>query len=200
MAEFGPNGTVIIAPEPGEYREAPVKLKRVALACFLCGVGACVAVALIGAAIGFTGYTVMNIAGGSRDIFDERGLLAGIGFAVIISAMNWWFCYLTIPAAWIALGFSIGRFPRRGITHAGPYYRWGGIWGAILVGGTCGFFAALMALDPYSGDGFARLSHVIGASLTGLIIGAIAGVICGWLFRAIVQPAQQIRQLEVDVF
>lgn len=195
MTEFGPNGSVISQspPKTGYTIPTQVKFKRVGLASFLCGVAACISVALIGLAIIFL-YTQVwvMLTGHPNDAFDSQGLLSGAGMAVMMSAMNWYVGYFTIPAAWLALGLSLGRFPKRQILTKGPYLRWGGIWGAILVGGTTTVFSAIF--------GGTEISVIIGALLTGSTIGAIAGLVCGWLFLTIVRPAEQVSQVRVDVF
>ena len=200
MVQFGENG-VVSAPriEPSamaNYSVAKPKLKRVALACFLCGVAACVSVALVAFAIGF-GVSVIGGIVGLDDIrFNGDGFWSGAGLALLLSAMNWWFFYITVPAAWLVLGLSIGRFPRRGVTRPLPYYRWASIWGAILVGCTCLFFSGANLFGRSGGD----ITFTVGAAFGGTLIGAIAGLACGWLFLAIVKPAEQVRQINVDVF
>ena len=70
-----------------------------------------------------------------------------------------------------------------------PYVRWGSIWGAILVGSTTGLFGLIGGV--MSG---------LGALLSGGMIGAIAGAGCGLLFHAIVKPANQLSDVDVNVF
>ncbi|NQY98160.1 MAG: hypothetical protein HRT82_13480 [Henriciella sp.] len=195
MAEFGENGHVQAeTPRAGYTVETRTRIKRIGLASFLCGIGACFSVALIGVILLFLAFQISDLFGTDAGIlFGETGLLQGMGMAVLMSAMNWYFGYFTIPAAAIVLLFSLGRFPRRGITHAQPYYRWGAIWGAILVGGTTGIAAYFIAGDE---RGWATLS----AALTGAAIGGLAGLFCGAIFRGIVRPAEQVRRIQVDVF
>ncbi len=107
----------------------------------------------------------------------------------MLSAVNWFLFFITSPAAWLVLGLSIGRMPRRGITRRAPYLRWGAIWGALLVGLTTGFFTATDSL--YAG---------VGGLITGGSIGALAGTACGGLFLAIVKPRQQLGNQSIDVF
>lgn len=197
MAEFGPNGAVITPPSPQDYTIAKPKLKRVGLACFLCGVAACLSVALIGLGMVALGALFNSLFMDQSDLFSDEGLVGGVMLASVISMMNWWFCYLTIPAAWLAIGLSIGRFPRRGIIHAAPYFRWSAIWGAVLVGGTSSIFTGLVAFGRHGRE---NVSLWLSGTLTGLLIGAIAGLICGWLFRAIVRPTAQVTRLQVEVF
>lgn len=201
---FGPNGEVI-APKaetgPDYVVQGPAKLKRIALASFLCGVTACITVALIGAAAIFIVSTAQAIVGVTNGIFQGgNGLAGGISIALGMSAMNWWFFYFTIPAAWIALGFSIGRMPHRGITRVMPYYRWGAIWGALLVGATTTFFSIVLGSGFTVSSDASQPAFVLGAGLTGMLIGGLAGAICGGLFIAIVRPAEQVRRIEVSVF
>ena len=208
MTDFGPNGTVMSSPqEPAATRSdytihEPKKIKRVALACFLCGVNACISVTIIAIIIIFSVSMFDGLTGNNGNVFgSSRGFLGGSFLALGMSAMNWWLFYITIPAAWIAIGCSIGRFPHRGITRAIPYYRWGMIWGALLVGGTTTFFSTMLGTGGW--DGLTRTleaSYVLGAALTGGAIGAAAGALCGALFLAIVRPAEQVRRIEIEVF
>lgn len=198
MAEFGPNGTVIGSPseaaDAGYTVSTDTKIKRVGLACLLCGIGACFLVALIGVIFLFLGFQTAALFGQDAGLmFGETGFTQGIGIAVLMSAMNWYFGYFTIPAAALALAFSIGRFPRRGITNPAAYYRWSAIWGAILVGGTTGIAATLIPSDG-------ELSVALGAAVMGALIGALAGMMCGAIFRGIVRPAEQVRRIQVEVF
>lgn len=198
MAEFGPNGAVIPSAKPatdiGYAVNTHTKIKRIGLACALCGVGACLLVALIGVTLLFLGFQTAALFGQDASvIFGGSGFLLGVGIAVVMSAMNWYFGYLTIPAAAFALAFSIGRFPRRGITAPAAYFRWATIWGAILVGGTTGIAATLV---PSEGNIYVTL----GAAMMGALIGAVAGAICGAIFRGIVRPAEQVQRIQVDVF
>ena len=170
------------------------KFKRIGLASFLCGLGACFSVALIGVILLFLGFQIADLLGSDASIvFGESGFRQGIGMAVLMSAMNWYFGYFTIPAAALVLLFSLGRFPRRGITRALPYYRWGAIWGAVLVGGTTGIASYFIPSE-------ARVVAALSALLTGASIGAVAGLVCGAIFRGIVRPAEQVRTIQVDVF
>ncbi|MEM7329723.1 MAG: hypothetical protein AAF437_13355 [Pseudomonadota bacterium] len=199
MVEFGPNGSVSASVGPNDTAHASytvptiAKFKRIGLASFLCGMAACIMVTLIGAILLFLGFQVSSAFGQDAGlIFSNQGILQGIGFATLMAAMNWYFAYFTVPAAWIAIALSLGRFPRRGIVHPLPYYRWGAIWGSLLVGGTTGiacFFLSDMNMGAAT-SGFT----------TGAVIGAIAGFGCGAIFRGIVRPAEQVKQIRVDVF
>lgn len=199
MSEFGPNGTVIPASSGGHDRmpdyavPSVAKFKRIGLASFLCGLAACILVTLIAAALLFIGFQTAGIFGQNAGVvFDNEGFLQGVGMAVFMSALNWYLAYFTIPAAWLAIAFSLGRFPRRGIVRPAPYYRWGAIWGGLLVGGTTGFMSLLFS----SMNWFTAL----GGLLTGALIGASAGAICGAIFRGIVRPAEQVKRIQVEVF
>jgi hypothetical protein len=195
MAEFGdiPNASAN-APVSGYAVPTNTKFKRIGLASFLCGIGACFSVALIGVILLFLGVQIAGLFGSEASIvFGENGFRQGIGMAVLMSAMNWYFGYFTIPAAALVLLFSLGRFPKRGITHSAPYYRWGAIWGALLVGGTTGIASYFIPSD-------AKEITALGACLTGAAIGAVGGLICGAIFRGIVRPAEQVRKIQVDVF
>lgn len=195
MVEFGntPN-TPTQLPLSAYAVPTNTKFKRIGLASFLCGISACFSVALIGVILLFLGVQIAGLFGSEASIvFGENGFRQGIGMAVLMSAMNWYFGYFTIPAAAFVLLVSLGRFPRRGITYAAPYYRWGAIWGAVLVGGTTGIASYFIPSE-------AKAVTAVGAFLTGATIGAIGGLICGAIFRGIVRPAEQVRKIQVDVF
>ena len=190
MTDIAPNQNSM-TPNPSYQVQTKAKLKRVVLASFLCAITACITVSLIGLVILFIYTQLMSIvAPGSN--FPSSGLMSGAGMAVLMAALNWYFGYITIPAAWLFLGLSLGRFPRRKIVSAKPYYKWGAIWGAILVGATTAIGAAL-GLNAQS-------AAITGALITGGLIGGVSGLVCGWLFLAIVRPAEQVRQIEVGVF
>jgi len=196
MTEFGQNGSVIGAATNSTSYSIPIqpKLKRVGLASFLCGVAACVTVALIGLLTAFLYYQIASVFTPQVDaVLGSDGLMSGAAMATLMAAMNWYVGYITIPVAWLVLGLSLGRFPKRKIVGPVAYYRWGAIWGAILVGGTTAIATALIG-------GQSQIAPVIGALLTGLSIGALSGLICGWLFLAIVRPAEQVRRIAVEVF
>lgn len=196
MAEFGENG-VVRGPSSAELARAyssaeRPKMRNILLACFLCGIAASILVALIAAAIAFVFSSVFTITGQANgQLLSDGGFYSGAFVAVMMAAFNWYLFYIVVPITWIVLLLSIGRFPRRGIRDARAYYRWGGIWGAILVGGTTAIFGGAMS-------GFS--SAAIGAGLTGIFIGGLAGVICAALFLAIVRPERQIADIATDVF
>lgn len=199
MNEFGPNGSVLISPTgakaniPDYAVPAVAKFKRIGLASFLCGLSACILVTMIAAAFLFIGFQTAGVFGQNAGVvFDNEGFLQGIGMAVFMSALNWYLAYFTIPAAWLAIAFSLGRFPRRGIVRAAPYYRWGAIWGGILVGGTTGLMSLLFSSMNWL--------TALGGLLMGALIGGMAGVICGAIFRGIVRPAEQVKRIQVEVF
>lgn len=197
MAEFGPNGAVLRAFTTPERNYASAaterpRIRRVVLACFLCGVCACISVALIALFTGFIYSSLISLAGLSpTQPYAQEGFLNGAMIAVMVAGFNWIVFYIVIPITWLILFFSIGRFPRRGIVRHRPYYRWGVIWGAILVAGPAALFAALGEVGG---------AAVGGAITSGALIGAIAGLICASLFLAIVRPQQQVQQIEMDVF
>ena len=199
MSEFGPNDP-ILPPVSGGKADMPdyaiptiAKFKRIGLASFLCGLSACILVTLIAAAFMFIGFQTAGIFGQNAGaVFDNEGFLQGVGMAVFMAALNWYLAYFTIPAAWLAIAFSLGRFPRRGIVRPAPYYRWGAIWGGILVGGTTGFMSLLFSSMNWL--------TALGGLLAGTAIGALAGVICGGIFRGIVRPAEQVKRIQVEVF
>lgn len=199
MVEFGPNGSVLTGDqtpvsEPASYTVPTIaKFKRIGLASFLCGMAACILVTLIGVILLFLGFQIASLFGQDAGlIFAHEGFLQGIGFATLMAAMNWYFAYFTVPAAWVAIAVSLGRLPRRGIVHPQPYYRWGAIWGGFLVGSTTGIASFLLT----------NLNLVTGTSgfITGALIGGVAGVVCGAIFRGIVRPTEQVKQIQVDVF
>ena len=166
MPDFGPNGAVV-AESTRDYAVADEKpkIRRVALACFLCSLAASIAVALIAALAAFLFTSIAAAIGAPPSQFGQQdGFMAGAFIAVMMAAFNWYLFYIVVPVTWLVLSFSIGRFPRRAIARPGPYYRWGAIWGAVLVGGTTGFFG--LAMEAGSG---------LGALVTGAAIGAAAG-------------------------
>ncbi|MEO1641775.1 MAG: hypothetical protein AAFR74_00460 [Pseudomonadota bacterium] len=91
-----------------------------------------------------------TMTGGIGTLYRPYGFMGGAGLALGLSAANWILFFITIPAAWLALGFSIGQFPRKKIIAAAPYYRWSAIWGAILVGVTCSLFGAAASRPDYA--------------------------------------------------
>ena len=168
----------------------PRRVKRVKLALFLSSMAACVAVAIVGFLLMALSFTVIGLAGQAPGLAVGAGdFRGGALLAAQLSAMNFILFFVTVPAAAVSLGLSIGRFPYRGITSMKPYLRWGAIWGGILVGGTTGAFGL-----------FGGAASAIGALMCGGVIGGIAGTFCGFLFHTIVQPARQLTEMDVSVF
>lgn len=165
--------------------------RRIKLALFLSSMAACLLVTLIGVVCTRILMLAMGISGAAANygLLSGSSLMGGVSGAFQLASYNFLLFFINVPAAWLALGLSIGRLPYRGILHRKPYIRWGSIWGAILVGGTTGFFGTLSSIP--SG---------IGALIGGAFIGAIAGALCGLLFYAIVKPANQLADVDVDVF
>ena len=165
-------------------------IKRVKLALLLSALAACLGVSLVGGISLALTLLVQNIIGYDQiDMFDSS-FMGGIVTGLQLSAMNFFLFLITVPAAWIALGLSIGRMPHRGIAARRPYLRWAAIWGAILVGGTTCFFGMSIG-GPATGAG---------ALLSGASVGALAGIGCGFLFYIIVRPAEQLRAVDISVF
>ena len=165
-------------------------IRRVKLALFLSALAACLGVSVIGG-IGLAGaMLVQNLIGFDRVGMFDSSFAGGIATGLQLSALNFLLFLITVPAAWIALGLSIGRMPHRGIAARRPYLRWAAIWGAILVGGTTCFFGM-------SGGGLATGA---GALLSGASVGALAGIGCGFVFYMIVRPGEQLRDVDISVF
>ena len=169
---------------------APTKIKRVLLGVFLCGIAASLLVALI-AGIALFGITITTEISGSTtySMSSGDGFLAGAFLSLAFCSLNWFVFYIVVPFTWIVLAFSIGRFPRRGIGRPAAYLRWSAIWGAALAGGVSSLFTLNISLTAW-----------VGALITGGTVGALAGIICGWLFIAIVRPARQLADSTPDVF
>ena len=175
------------------------KIRRVKLGLLLASLAACLSVSLL-ALFAIFMLSLFDAFGG-QNFFIGSGaatgmsgaafhFVQGLQFGLILSLYNFILFFLTVPAAWLAMGLSIGRFPHRGIAARGPYVRWGAIWGMILVGGTTGISGGLI-FGIFAG---------IGALLTGLLVGVLAGAVCGLLFYAIVKPAEQLHDADVSVF
>lgn len=166
----------------------PRRVKRVKLALLLASLAACVSVSILG----FVLMGLMDAFGTLariRAVSGDNSVFSGALLAFQLSALNFFIFFLTVPAAAIALGLSIGRMPHRGVTALSPYLRWGGIWGAILVGATTSLFGMLGGALSFAG-----------ALLGGVSLGALAGVICGLIFHAVVNPSKQASELDVSVF
>lgn len=173
------------------------KVKRVALAIFFCGIAASITVALIAAIVIFAYTIVTELLGVDLELVTQDGGGFGFGLAVaaIGSAFNWYFFYLTVPAAWLALGFSIGRFPRRGISAPSPYYRWGAIWGALLVS-----IVTTIAAGLFGSNSQQEMLTALGGLVGGGAIGGAGGAVCAALFRLIVRPAAQLQTIDAEIF
>lgn len=196
MVEFGPHGAVVESDGTVPERDYAVpdkkpKIRRVLLACFLCGICASISVALIAALTAFVFSSATSMLGMAPAEFGERSdFMSGAFMAVMMAGFNWIVFYIVIPVTWVILFLSIGLFPRRGILRHAPYYRWGAIWGAVLVAAPTG----ILGISAESQDAF------MGALLTGLAIGCAAGLLCASLFLAIVRPQRQLGKLATDVF
>ncbi|RIJ26340.1 hypothetical protein D1224_00225 [Henriciella barbarensis] len=194
MPSFGSNGAVLRETNEATTRDygtaAPTKIKRVLLGVFLCGIAASLLVALI-AGIALFGITITTEIAGSTTygMSSGDGFLAGAFLSLAFCSLNWFVFYIVVPVTWILLAFSIGRFPRRGIGRPAAYVRWSAIWGAALAGGVSSLFTLNISLTAW-----------LGALITGGSVGALAGIICGWLFIAIVRPARQLADSTADVF
>ncbi|MEL6286765.1 MAG: hypothetical protein AAFQ18_11215 [Pseudomonadota bacterium] len=180
------------------YREAPPRIKRVALAIFLCGIVACLLVTMLGVGLllGLRGVE-MVFFGGAGNGFDDNApsFFRGAMFAGLAGAFNWFFGYLTIPAAWLALGLSVGRFPGRRVVHRGAYLSWAAGLGALLVA-----VPTVLGVTGFAPDSERDASVLAGAALTSLGIGGLAGSACAGLFLLIVRPARQVAAIDLDVF
>ena len=170
--------------------QGPNRIRHVKLALFLSSLAACLSVTLLGLLGTAFVYLVMSLFG-VQHFYQLNGAFGkGAVLGVQMATYNFILFFITVPAAWLAMGLSIGRFPHRGIVQRAPYLRWAAIWGTLLVGGTTGLFGTLIS-GPLGG--FAAL-------LTGGMIGAVAGLLCGLLFLAIVKPAEQLHQADISVF
>jgi len=167
----------------------PKRVKRIRLALLVASFAACLSVTLMGyiflglmeLAFGILGFGGLGLG--------QSGFLGGAQMALQLASLNFFLFFITVPAAALALGLSIGRFPHRGITAMRPYLRWGGVWGAILVGGITfgfGWFGGALA--------------AFGALFAGGGVGLLAGVFCGFLVHLIVAPAKQLTDVDLNVF
>ncbi|MEQ9434614.1 hypothetical protein [Hyphomonas sp.] len=166
------------------------RFRRIKTGLLLASLAACLGVTLLGAVS--TGLLSMlgGLSGAAMNPgLRDDGFMSGMYGGMQLATYNFILFFITVPAAWLALGLSIGRLPYRGIVRRIPYVRWGSIWGAILVGSTTGLFGLIGGV--MSG---------LGALLSGGMIGAIAGTGCGLLFHAIVKPANQLSDVDVNVF
>lgn len=186
MTEFGPNGAVISTRSMPERNTSP-QIKRIRLATFTCGFVAILAVAVVGYGL----FLLLQFAlpGGASNLGNSDTVLQGILFGTLISAMNWIGFVISLPIAWLGIGFSVGRLPRQGHMDHLPYYKTCAFAGALCTSLICGLFGLLSGIKA-----------AFGALLSGAIIGGLAGLICAWLFLLIVRPEKQIVRINVDVF
>lgn len=109
-------------PELPAYAIArPHRVKRVKLALFLSSLAACVGVAIIGFLTMAAGLIALGIAGHNGGLaIGNSDFGGGALLAAQLSSMNFVLFFVTVPAAALALGLSIARFPGRGITGVTP--------------------------------------------------------------------------------
>jgi len=167
----------------------PRRVKRVRLALLVASFAACLSVTLMGFIFMGLMQLAFGVLGWEGIAVGQRGFLGGVQMALQLSSLNFFLFFITVPAAALALGLSVGRLPHRGITALRPYLRWGAIWGGILVGGTTFAFGL-----------FGGAVAAAGALLTGLGIGGLAGGFCGFLLHRIIAPARQLTEMDVSIF
>lgn len=167
----------------------PKRVKRIRLALLVSSFAACFSVTLMGAVFLGLVQLAFGIMGFGGLAVGEGGFLGGVEMALQLAMLNFFLFFITVPAAALALGLSIGRMPHRGITALRPYLRWGAIWGGILVGGTTCFFGL-----------FGGAASAAGALIAGGAVGGIAGGFCGFLLHRIVAPARQLTDVDLNVF
>ena len=167
----------------------PKRVKRIRLALLAASFAACVSVALIGFVMAGLMQVMFGVLGFSAFGLGLSGFLNGVQLAFNLASLNFVLFFITIPGAAMALGFSVGRLPHRGITALAPYMRWGAIWGGILVGGTTGAFGL-----------FGGIASAAGGLFAGAVTGALAGLFCGFLMHRIIAPARQLTEMDVSVF
>ena len=180
------------------------KVKRLWLGSILGALAAVLLVAFCALVIGVLVSLITNVFFNQQGSLIDGGfsgdsaLLMGMVGAFFAALFNWYIFYITIPITTLILRFSLGRFPKRGISRPGPYFRWGAIWGAVLVllpslfagyvvGGTSGF-----DLDGTSAGPPHIVLSLLGASLIGILIGGVSGIGVSGLFLLIVKPAKQM--------
>ena len=167
----------------------PKRVKRIRLALLVASFAACLSVTLLGYILLGLMSLAFGILGFGGLAVGQSGVLGGMQMALQLAALNFFLFFITVPAAALALGLSIGRFPHRGITARLPYLRWGAIWGAILVGGTTFVFGW-----------FGGWASATGALVAGASVGGTAGTLCGYLVHLIVAPARQLQDVDLSVF
>ncbi len=184
-AEVSPIPAYAMAPRPK-------RVKRIRLALFLTSLAAALIVSIGGFLMSVMGRLAFGLEPGliSPANSDRYSLMGGFWFGVELATASIFIFFITVPATWLALGLTVGRFPHRGITARRPYVQWTAVWGAALVGGTtliAGYF--LLGVPAAAG-----------ALVAGVLIGTAAGAICGALLHAIIRPARQVDQADVNVF
>ena len=182
----------------------PGKVKRLWLASLLGALSAVLLVALCALVIGVFVSLVGNVLNATNGSVFENGLsngspfLMGMAGAFFAALFNWYFFWITIPVTTLVLRLSLGRFPKRQISRPGPYFRWGAIWGALLVippSLFAGYMVAGTSFDTVSetpAESFRAVQSLLGATLAGGMIGAASGIGVGGLFLLIVKPAKQL--------
>ena len=196
MTELGAKGegvqgqAYVVRPRPYTGETGRKRFKRIGLGIFLSALAACVGVSLLGAVGNAFIAMFGNLLGlPSLQNIGNGGFGEGISMAIQLATFNFIVFFITVPAAAIALGLSIGRLPYRGIYQRISYLRWGAIWGAILVGVT-----------TFGFGWFGGALTALGSLIAGALIGAVAGLGCGFLFHAIVRPVEQAEGIDVNVF
>lgn len=181
-------------PEPADSLPAyatsprPKRVKRVWLATFVSAFAACLSVTLLGFILmGLTQILFGAINPGFP--VGQGDFTNGVQIAVVLASYNFFLFFITVPAAALVLGLSVGRFPHRGITALKPWLRWGAIWGTLLVGGVTGAFGSI-----------GGAASALGALLAGGAIGALAGTFCGFLMYRIIDPVRQLTDVDIGVF
>lgn len=181
--------------QPGGY-----KIKRLWLGAFLAAVTAVLAVAFVALVLGTAGWAIGTLlfGGGAFDTsLDGNPWALGFMGALLACLFNWYVFFISIPIATLVLRFSLGRLPGKGVGRVIPYLRWGAIWGAVLVS-----LPSLLGGIIFSGLGGSASSPRVdyffvqmlaGSGLTGLVIGAIAGLGVAGMFILIVRPKSQVK-------
>lgn len=176
-------------------------IQRNKLACIISAFLASLFVALLG----FTGLWVTTglraltgqSAGMDNPVLVDTPFGEGVAIAIIACMFNFYFIPIIVPVTWMILSQSVGRLAHRGFADKWVYLRWSGFWGAFLVGGTCAtpvFFG--FQNDVFGEDSIVNqsdsIAFLLGSVITGGIIGALAGILVGLMFIAIVRPAAQV--------
>lgn len=168
----------------------PGKVERLWLGLTLSAVAACVSVTLVSLTISFFLFLVVD-AFGLEAAFDMGGgAYSGVTYALILGIFNFLIFFINVPVTLLTMYFTIGRLARRRVASMRPYLIWASALGSMLVGVTTGVLGSFGA----------GLGQLAGAALTGLLIGALAGLFCGFLFYKIVRPQEQAFDRSADVF